>query len=243
MLTFRRILALNLFFVSAMSNAQLSIVYDKDGFVNLRQKPNVKGKIIEGQVFSISPFYDESTPKSDWVKVWLPINPDLKVKDFIKYKDINEDGYIHKSRILSLDELKDLKIINENSKKVSFKNNNLQVYIETKIFDKTQHKISKSKAAEIVIDNDLHVWGFQNQIPKIELKTIKFVKDGKTYIFPKEAIFGLYELDLELTKLYLGQKEEIYLVMSGADGSESYEAIWCLKDNKIFSLTLMQIIP
>lgn len=242
----RYILALNLFFVSIISSAQLSIVYDKDGFVNLREKPSIKskiiGKIIEGQVFSISPFDDES-PNSEWVKVWLPINPDPKINDFIKYKDINEDGYIHRSRIVSLEELIELKIVDNNPKKVSLKNDHLQVTIETKAFEKSQHNISKNKEGTMSIDDDSHYWGFKDQIPKSEIKSIKIINDGINYNFPKTSIFGLYELNLEFTKVHIGQSNEIYLEMSGADGSESYEVVWCLKNNKIFSMTVMQIIP
>jgi hypothetical protein len=240
------LLILNLLFISSSTKAQLAIVYDKDGYVNVREKPGLKskitGKIIEGQVFCINPFDDESVD-AEWLKIWYPMNPDSKIKNFIKYKDIKEDGYIHKSRVSYLDNLKKLTFKNENSNKISFKDNNLKIYIESKPIDKNNHQIAKDSDGGLIIDKGLHYWGFLGQIPRNELKEIKVVSKGISYTFPKEAISGLYELNLELSGLYIGDKNEIYINLSGADGSDSYEVVWCLKNDKIYSMTTMQVIP
>ncbi|KIA99492.1 hypothetical protein OA93_04820 [Flavobacterium sp. KMS] len=240
------LLILNLFFISSITKAQLAIVYDKDGYVNVREKPDLKskitGKIIEGQVFCINTFDDERN-NPEWLKIWYPINPDSKIKDFTKFRDIKEDGYIHKSRVFYLENLKEISFKNESSKKISVKNDTLQIYIESKPFEKEKHQIIKDNGGGLIIDKDAFYWGFLGQIPRNELKAIKVVTNNSSYSFPKEAISGLYELNLEFTKLYIGNKNEIYINLSGADGSDSYEVVWCLKNNKIYSMTIMQIIP
>lgn len=237
----KRILLLSLLFLSLISNAQLAIIYDKDGFVNLREKPNktskIIGKIIEGQVFCVSPFNDEN-PNKDWVQIWLPTEPDLNNKTFIKYTNIQEGGYIHKSRLFYLSGLKQYNFKNKKTGGVYLENDHFQVYVETKSFKKEKHIISKNKEGGFYIDKEPY-WGFLDMMPKIELEFIKF----NSYNFPKQAIFGLYELNLESAVLFKGKNDELYLNMSGADGSDSYEIIWCLKNNKIFSMTVMQTIP
>jgi uncharacterized protein YgiM (DUF1202 family) len=45
MKTIKAILILNLFFAGLIAIAQISVVYDNDGFVNVREKPSVKSKI------------------------------------------------------------------------------------------------------------------------------------------------------------------------------------------------------
>jgi hypothetical protein len=239
-------LAFALFFLSFISYAQLAVIYDKDGYVNVRQGETVKSKIIEkiveGQVFYISS-YEDSAPKKEWLKAWITVNPDPKIKDFLRYKNVNEEGYIHKSRICYLDGLKKLNLVNESLNKSSFKKSNLQVDVEIKPFDKTKHVISRIKDGGYTIDNTSDYWGFSNSIPRNEFKAIKIIQNSNIYIFPKEALAHLYDLNVEFASLFLGKNDELYLNVSGGDGSESYEIVWCLKNNKIFSMTVMQTIP
>ncbi|OXA88335.1 hypothetical protein [Flavobacterium hercynium] len=240
------VLTFTLFLLSFISHAQLAVIYDKDGYVNVRQGETVKSKviekIIEGQVFFIS-LYEDPEPKGEWLKVWLPVNPDPKIKEFLRYKSINEEGFIHKSRILYLNELKKLNLLNQNANKSTLKKDNLQVDVEIKAFDKTKHTISRIKDGGYIIDNKSDFWGFSNSIPRNEFKSIKIIQNNNTYNFPKEALAHLYDLNVEFTSLFLGKNGELYLIVSGGDGSESYEIIWCLKNNRIFSMTVMQTIP
>jgi len=246
MKTIKAILILNLFFAGLISNAQISVVYDNDGFVNVREKPSVKskitGKIIEGQAFCISPFDDENGDK-EWAKVWYPINPDPKNKDFIRYKDIKEEGFVHKSRILEVEKLEGFSFRTDNPKKISLKTDHLQINIEIQSFEKANHQVARKKDGGFSIDRNPDYWGLQGEIPKNEVKNIKIATGNNSYVFPKNAFMGIYDLNLEFTKLYIGKKDELYLKMSGGDGSDSYEIIWCLKNHKIFSMTVMQIIP
>ena len=56
-----------------MSIAQLCVVYDADGFTNLREKPSIKatvlGTIIEGYAFAIASYYQDENRSKEWVAI------------------------------------------------------------------------------------------------------------------------------------------------------------------------------
>lgn len=235
-----------LFFIFTDVYSQLAVIYDKDGYTNVRENASLKskiiGKIFEGQVFAISPFNDENK-NEEWVKVWFPEKQDSLIKNFIKSERTNENGYIHKSRIAYLSEMDQLKQKKYSDQKVSFDNNKLQIIVETKKFIKSEHKIQKLSDGNLKIDNRIKVWGFYGQIPRNQIQSIKLKTLNSIYIFPKEAISHLYEIILPYTQVFNGKKGDVYIAMSAGDGSDSYEIAWCVKNNEIYSMTVMQTIP
>ncbi|WP_026977764.1 hypothetical protein [Flavobacterium tegetincola] len=90
---------------------------------------------------------------------------------------------------------------------------------------------------------DPEQWGRYGVIPINEIKSVSVKTKAGVYYFPKNAFSKLYEINLDQTEVYIGKQKEIYLAVSGADGSDSYDAIWCLKNGKLFSMTVMQTIP
>lgn len=225
-----------------MSHAQdLAVIYDKDGYTNVRKSTSVNspiiGKIREGQVFSISPFNDE-VESQDWFVVWFPIAPQTNVKDFIKSESTERSGFVHISRITLLNQLKQVKPQLVDSARIVFKNEEFEVSLETQSYQNPFG--SKEKLG---LNKDSPQWGSFGRLPKKKLKSIRLKTKSGVYQFPRNAIIGLYEINLDQTKVYVGKKKEIYIATSNADGSENYDAIWCLKNGKIFSMTVMQTIP
>jgi hypothetical protein len=142
--------------------------------------------------------------------------------------------------------LSDLKKIDFNKsgdQKIIFKTNDLQIIIETNPFVKADHQLQKLNNGELKIDNKIKTWGFSGQIPKNEIKSIQLKSKRQNYFFPKAAIVGLYEIIIDYTEVYIGKNDEIFIAMKAADGSESYEMAWCLKNNKLYAMTVMQTIP
>lgn len=238
-------LILILFFLSFTANAQLSTAYDEDGYTNIRQTPSVKskiiGKILEGQVFKINYFFEEENKNTEWVKIEFPINPDPKINDYIKCLGTNEEGFIHRSRIRNLEDLKQFKVNKINSYKVELKESGFTVVIETKPFNKSTHKI-KHFNNRTTIDNEIP-WGYFEHFETTEIKSISVKKDSVTYIFPKNSFSNLYHISTEFAQVAIGNKNEIYITIIGGDGSDTYNAIWCIKNNKIFSMTVVNAVP
>lgn len=46
-----------------------------------------------------------------------------------------------------------------------------------------------------------------------------------------------------ITKVYRGKKGEYYIVFNAGDGADGYNIIYCLKNNKIFSMTITSTLP
>lgn len=223
-------------------NAQdLAIIYDKDGFTNVHQSASVNspiiGKIKEGQVFCISPFNDDLKNK-EWFAVWFPIKPQSDIKDFIKSDDTNQDGFVHRSRITFLAELEKVLAKQLSDDKFIFKAQEFELSIETKVDQSKQETLGNSAR-----ETDPEQWGRCGVMPINEIKSVSVKTKAGVYYFPKNAFSKLYEINLDQTEVYIGKQKEIYLAVSGADGSDSYDAIWCLKNGKLFSMTVMQTIP
>ncbi|MEO5911329.1 MAG: hypothetical protein ABIP95_10600 [Pelobium sp.] len=223
-------------------NAQdLAIIYDKDGYTNVRQSASLKspiiGKIKEGQVFCISPFNDDFKNK-DWFAVWFPIKPKHDIKDFIKSEDTKQDGFVHRSRITFLVDLKEIGAEQLSDDKFIFKAQEFELSIATKAYQKKPGTLG-----DLAMKTDPAQWGSYGVTPRNEFKSISVKTKAGVYYFPKNAFSKLYEINLDQTHVYIGKQKEIYLAVSGADGSDSYDAIWCLKTGKLFSMTVMQTIP
>lgn len=236
-LLFSALLLLN----SQLKAQDLAVIYDKDGYTNVRKSESVKSPIIgiikEGQVFCISPFNDDFKNK-DWFAVWFPINPQTNIKDFIKSDDTKEGGFVNGSRVTLLSNLKEVVATQLSEDKIIFKDEEFELLLETKVAQKVQ-----GTSGSLAKKTDPAQWGSYGVMPKNELKLLSFKNKAGVYNFPKNAFAKLFDINLEQTKVYIGKKKEIYVAVSGADGADSYNAIWCIKNGKLFAMTVMQTIP
>ena len=226
---------------SQLKAQDLAVIYDKDGYTNVRKSASVTspiiGKIKEGQVFCISPFNDDFKNKN-WFAVWFPINPQINVIDFIKSHETKEGGFVNLSRITFLSDLEKIEAERVSEVKFIFKDEEFELSLETEVDQRKQGTLGN-----LARKTDPAQWGSYGVAPKNELKSMSLKTKAGVYYFPKNAFSKLYDINLDQTKVYIGRKKEIYLAVSGADGSDSYNAIWCIKNGKLFSMTVMQTIP
>lgn len=227
--------------VQCIHAQELAVIYDKDGYTNVRKSASAKAPIIgtikEGQVFCISPFNDDFKNK-DWFAVWFPIKQKTDIKDFIKSDDTKQGGFVNRSRITFLADLNEVAAEQVYEEKFIFKNQEFELSIETKAYQQKQGALGNN-----AMEKDPDQWGSYGITPKNEIKSVSVKSKSGLYYFPKNAFSKLYDINIDQTKVYVGKKKEIYLAVSGADGSYSYNAMWCLKNNKLFSMTVMQTIP
>lgn len=225
--------------------AQLCIINDKDGFTNVREKPHqnskIIGKILENQAFAIDSYVqDEENKSKDWIAVKFPINIDKK-SNFLKFEGDEKTGYIHKSRLVELESLAKFEITKVNSNKTIHHQKEIEVVIETQAFETSEHQIKKSDKGFYNIDGEkiFNYYGGDTT----EIKNITVKAKNRTYNFPKTSVKNLMGIDAENSVVHSGNKGELYIVFNAGDGGDSYNIIFCVKDNKLISRTITSTIP
>ena len=226
--------------------AQLSICYDHDGYTNVRKLPSINGKvigkIIEGQAFAIASYTQEEENKStDWIAINFPTGNSKNVENILKFSGEEQLGYVHKSRLIRLEDLSILKRTEIEDKKIIHHNDVLEVTIETQTFLPKDHKIVQKEEGNYLIDdkNAFRYYGGETT----EIKSITLKSKNKNHIFPPATFKNLFGVSALNTKVYEGKKNEYYIEFDAGDGSDSYNIVYCWKNGKIFSMTVTSSIP
>lgn len=194
-------------------------VKDSDGYVNLRESPNNKAKII-GKIYNYRVFNCEQTGTNWW-----------------KVEQIKEDGwldgYVYKDRIILLN-WKEINKKNRYADSAIFKQDNLTVIIHTKAFSPKKHKLSYYKNAEGELEkiDGKRIWGTDGNIPKKTISLVKIIKNNNILLLPRAAFDDLYEPNLRDINICYGPENTLYIRMDNSDGAGGYTVIWIFKDGK-----------
>lgn len=235
-----------LVFFPKVSIAQLSVCYDSDGYTNARKLPSIKskvvGKIIEGQVFVLATYTQEENKSADWIAVNFPLIKNSSMKNFLKFDGKESVGYIHKSRLVNLEDLPKLKTTEISSNSVFHSNEYLKILIETQVFKKSSHKVIQTKTGFFLVDGK-KAYPYYGEETITEIKNITLKTKNKTYSFPKESFKNLFRVNVSDTNVYKGNKGEYYLVFDAGDGTDGYNIAYCLKNNTLFSMTITSTLP
>lgn len=227
------------------SNAQLCIVYDKDGYTNVRKKPSgdseIIGKIIEGQVFTIASYIQEENKSKDWIAVNFSLSKDLKEKNFLKFDSDESLGYIHKSRLIELETLPVFEITEVGDNKVIHSFKDVQITVETQYFKKSDHKVIQSKEGYYLVDGEKAYPYYGGN--STEIKSIILKSKNKIVVVPKNTFKNLFEISALSSKVYIGNNGELYIEFDAGDGADSYNIIYCLKNANLFSMTITSTLP
>ena len=197
-----------------------AVVKDKDGYVNIRAKENVKSKIVgtlpnNTLVYTLFDTTDDETGEEIFLN-WLYV----------------DKGYVHKSRLKIINEFpsigKGKKKETENS--ITIAEKGISVTLTRQLFDKTKHKITKKKHKdyeELIID------GKSTQgadfIPEDHYKSIIVTINGKNVSIPKSAYDDLYQVAMytENNAVYYDKEEDtIYIIAHNGSGAYAYEVCW-----------------
>ena len=191
-----------------------AVVKDKDGYVNIRAKENVKSKIVGTLPNNtlVYEFLDEEFNPSNWVHI--------------------DSGYVHKSRLKRIYEFpsigKGKKKETENS--ITIAEKGISVTLTRQLFDKTKHKITKKKHKdyeELIIDGKRAQGA--DFIPEDHYKSIIVTINGKNVSIPKSAYDDLYEVAMytENNAVYYDKEEDtIYIIAHNGSGAYAYEVCW-----------------
>ena len=189
-----------------------AVVKDKDGYVNIRAKENVKSKIVGTLPNNtlVYEFLDEEFNPSNWVHI--------------------DSGYVHKSRLKMISEFPSIGKGKEQGNSITIAGKGISVTLIKQPFDKTKHKITKKDQGgyeELIIDGKRAQGA--DFIPEDHYKSIIVTINGKNVSIPKNAYDDLYQVAMytENNAVYYDKEEDtIYIIAHNGSGAYAYEVCW-----------------
>ena len=206
----KNLLPFILLFCSLLANGQVAIIKDKDGFTNVRKKPDGQSEIIhkiyENEVFWFD--YEKGVDTFEWVPVNIPKNDfslGISEPEYIF-------GFIHISRLQPLDELK------------PYEGSDFSFEYVIQPFDSTNRIIDRREGSRVAAVDDRPSWGTDGGFPKTQVKTINITIEGKKLNLNRVFYLDIYECTNSF-KIY--KNGDSYIVYQwNSDGAGYYEIAW-----------------
>ena len=208
--------------------AQLAVIEDKDGYVNIRKEPNssgvIVGKLTEKDIFWC---FEEGND-------WYPIDTEATDNNAIS-------GYVHKSRIKFLTDYDSIPLTEPDINSVHFSGKDIEVDLKTKAFDKKSHHIDFNNYNYVDKIDNKKIWGTDGDIPKREYEQVVILYANKKIELPKSALENLFEPNLNFTDVYYNKEKDIlYITGLNSDGAGAYVFAWIISQKEyIGRVTLM----
>ena len=188
-----------------------AVVKDKDGYVNIRAKENVKSKIVGTLPNNtlVYGFFDKEYNPTNWIEV--------------------DKGYVHQSRLKKIFDFRAIEgKVQGNS--VIFDDKDVKVTITKQKFDKTKHKITKKGQGsyeQLIIDGKEIIYGWDGSLAQDHYKSITVTMKGKNVPIPKSAYDDLYEISYFSSSIYYDEEAEaLYIYAFNGDASFAYQVCW-----------------
>ena len=192
-----------------------AVVKDKDGYVNIRAKENVKSKIVGTLPNNtlVYGFFDKEYNPTNWIEV--------------------DKGYVHQSRLKKIFDFRAIEgKVQGNS--VVYDDKDVKVTITKQKFDKTKHKIIIKKHKyyeELIIDGKIPQGAAF--IPENHYKSIIVTMKGKNVPIPKSAYDDLYEIFYFSSSIYYDEEAEaLYIFVNNGDAGLAYQVCWQIVKDK-----------
>jgi hypothetical protein len=240
----KKYLILLLFVCIAFSlKAQLAIINDPDGFVNVRKGKGantaIVGKLYEGQIFALD---IEDNGKDEWAPIFFENSHLLHYPNRIKTKEGYLEGYVHKSRITLVSSLPHVSSLPKNRQLTKntllIKNDSLEFSIKPFIAKKHIIHYAKVECRNCMpmidkIDGKV-TFGQDGGLPHTEISNIKLSINNENIDIPQDSYNDLFESGVESTNLYFGKKNMIYLyIAQNSDGAGAYSVVWIIQNRKL----------
>ena len=194
-----------------------AVVKDKDGYVNIRAKENVKSKIVG------------TLPNNTLVYALFDTTEDETGEEIFFNWIAVDKGYVHKSRLKKIFDFRAIEgKVQGNS--VVYDDKDVKVTITKQKFDKTKHKIIIKKHKyyeELIIDGKIPQGAAF--IPENHYKSIIVTMKGKDVPIPKSAYDDLYEIGIWDTNnfaYYDKEDDVLYIIAHNGNGAFSYKVCW-----------------
>ena len=188
-----------------------AVVKDKDGYVNIRAKENVKSKIVGTLPNNtlVYGFFDKEYNPTNWIEV--------------------DKGYVHQSRLKKIFDFRAIEgKVQGNS--VIFDDKDVKVTITKQKFDKTKHKITKKGQGsyeQLIIDGKEIIYGESGSLTQDHYKSITVTMKGKNVPIPKSAYDDLYQIFYFSSSVYYDKEAEaLYILAHNSENASAYEVCW-----------------
>ena len=200
-----------------------AVVKDKDGYVNIRAKENVKSKIVGTLPNNtlVYGFFDKEFNPTNWIEV--------------------DKGYVHQSRLKKISDFRAIEgKVQGNS--IIFDDKDVKVTITKQKFDKTKHKIIIKKHKyyeELIIDGKIPQGAAF--IPENHYKSIIVTMKGKNVSIPKSAYDDLYEIFYFSSSIYYDEEvEALYIYAVNGEAGLAYQVCWQIVKDKYITRIIGQ---
>ena len=203
-----------------------AVVKDKDGYVNIRAKENVKSKIV-GTLLNntlVYGFFDKEYNPTNWIEV--------------------DKGYVHQSRLKRIFDFRAIEgKVQGNS--VIFDDKDVKVTITKQKFDKTKHKITKKGQGsyeQLIIDGKEIIYGWDGSLAQDHYKSITVTMKGKNVPIPKSAYDDLYEISYFSSSIYYDEEAEaLYIYAVNGEAGLAYQVCWQIVKDKYITRIIGQL--
>ena len=191
-----------------------AVVKDKDGYVNIRAKENVKSKIVGTLPNNtlVYGFFDKEFNPTNWIEV--------------------DKGYVHQSRLKRIFDFRAIEG-KEQGNSLIFDDKDVKVTITKQKFDKTKHKITKKGQGsyeQLIIDGKEIIYGESGSLTQDHYKSITVTINGKNVPIPKSAyddLHGiLYDRYLNRFIYYDEEAEALYIYAVNGEAGLAYQVCW-----------------
>ena len=194
---------------------QFAIIYDKDGFSNIRSSTEKGNNIIDKLENGHLVYFFETN--GNWTNV-----------DYTKNKkELN--GQVYKDRLKYISDFQVIPILLKEKNKVIHNKDSIKIIIAEQKFEKSKYKLTFNKENKNQLEyiNNKRYWGTDGQIPRTEYKSIEIYIGIKRILMPKISLDNLFETSLYNTQVNYDKKNDILYIQSmNSDGAGSYEVIW-----------------
>ena len=202
----------------AIEGGAFAVIYDKDGYVNVRKGKSAQSKVLKklDNNTLIFVFEYDKAQDGNWI-----------------YADY--EGYIYNDRVKWIHNFPQIAKAIAKGNTIVFEGKEIQVVLSTEKFDKSKHSFKYHKEYRDVIEkiDGKPFWGTDGNMPKKEYKSIEVKIRGKQVSIPQSAYSDLYQpnlytdLNFVYNFVYYDKDNDIlYIVANNGDGAGAYTVCW-----------------
>lgn len=201
---------------------QFGIISDKDGFVNVRNSPNISNNIIDTLTNGQLVFCLEAEGE------WRPTDYDFSGQ--------RKSGYIHNSRVKFISDFDKISYENLTDSSIFFKQDSIKLIVTKTRFNPKQNKLeyhkgdnSKNEMSYLEKINGKEIWGTDGNIPESQYNQFTLILGKEKINLPTD---NLYQPTINNTTVNIDKKNKIiYISASNSDGAGGYEVLWIIENN------------
>ena len=195
---------------------QFAIVMDPDGYVNVRQKPDLSSKIQDSLHNGHFVYCMEAKGN------WLNVDYDKNAQDL--------NGYLYRDRLKLISTYESIPLTTSDSRTdPSFSKDTISITVATQRVaqGKYHYSYSKQNPTQIELINGKQYWGMDGEAPTREYRSITIHLGTRTIELPRIALSNLFQPSEYHTKVnYDRQNDILYISSENSDGAGGYSVVW-----------------